>query len=467
MTTLKRISALALALVFVLAMFAVPTKSAQADETFDVGSGGSPGDIVIKSDGQTSSELTLLYNNKDCNFVVTSGAGNVDLSATTGTSTVVEGVLPGEATIRIENNNDVTDFRTVNVRVIQQLEVVLNNNSASFASIGDTAVFSAAIKPDAFADKFTLNWSSENNNVATVSPSTTNATNSTYTSGTTATVTAGAVMGDTKVKVSTSGSTTYFRMGSAEITIGNDLTGVNLTIDGTKKFYDWQSFLSNATVMLRNANVDYPANCRVEWYSNNKDVAEVIGDSTTLLPSGHDSLATATIKTKANGRATITATIINPTNSSKKYSKSYQLVVEKPVPTIRLTTDTNELNASRRTAYLTVAVTDPTGTIDSNGAIRMTSSNSRMTSVSAGTVYMSGFYAYPYAYAHYNGTATITARIAGTREEASVTLRTTGLSYLPQTGQNGAALYVIGGLCLIMFVTAGALYIRRKKSIEG
>ncbi|MBQ2769892.1 MAG: LPXTG cell wall anchor domain-containing protein, partial [Clostridia bacterium] len=175
-------------------------------------------------------------------------------------------------------------------------------------------------------------------------------------------------------------------------------------------------------------------------------------------------VATGSFKTKRNGTATITATMKGSDGST--ISESIKITVDKKLPVLDLDGASN-MNASQRSLTLTATLDDnDTGTYVGNERIRWEVSHPDHISITSYDSRLSNYKAQVTIRSRYNiEKARVYVYMADNADINHYhTVYVTGLSYLPQTGQDTTILYVVGTLCAAMFLTAGVLYARRKSS---
>lgn len=420
---------------------------------------------------QIGADLTLTA----AHVVEASDAVGVDWSVASGTSvtltpdpldplkvTVHANGIPGVAYVRATSRavdgsgNHLTQDCKIIVR--QNVDVNITTASPIDMETGDASVLvTAAVLPASLgSDKYKLVWTSSDSSVASVSPSSLPSLTASVTPGShagSATITAKVVSLDG----------TY--IGGAQDTVTVNVTNTNpyLVLSSSQTSFADYGLTQTVSLNLYNggSGTNYAADAAVQWTLSNNDVIQLTGSSAALSSSA----GTATFTTKKNGSVKLTAAI-KDTAGNYTLSDSITITVAKPVPTLSLDGDST-MNASNRNGYLTAALTqNPGSAVASNAALRWSVDNSKLATVT-GDANMTNYSANATVHSLYNGTIRVTVAL---RSDSSVstyhTMYITGLSYLPQTGQDGTVLYIIGGACLVLFATAGILYARRKKSAQ-
>ncbi len=352
------------------------------------------------------------------------------------------------------SSNHLTQDCKIIVR--QNVDVNIVQSALSFNAGEPSYQVTANVTPGTIdPSKYYLQWTSSNAQIATVSPAAQPSLTAWVTPGTkggTATITAKVISLDGAY------------IGGAQDTLGVTVINNNPYLDLTSpqtSFPDYGLVQAvSLTLFNGGGSTPYATNAAITWTLSNNDVIQLTSSS-AALSSGTGS---ATFTTKKNGTVKLTATIKDA--SGNALSDSVTITVAKPLPTLSLEGDSN-MNASNRNGHLTAALTqNPGNAVASNAALRWSVDSSKLATVT-GDANMTNYSANATVHSLYNGTIRVTVAL---RNDSSVsayhTMYITGLSYLPQTGQDSTVLYVIGGACLVLFATAGILYARRKKNAQ-
>lgn len=384
-----------------------------------------------------------------------------DPTSRSTSATINTSGIPGVSYVRATSKdtdgsgNHLTQDCKIIVR--QNVDVTITTSPLSINTGEPSYAVAAAVTPSTIgSDKYYLQWTSSNNSIATVSPSAAPSLTASVTAGThpgSATITAKVVSLDG----------TY--IGGAQATLGVTVFNSNpyLVLSSSQTSFADYGLTQTVSLNLFNGGGSsvHGTNAAVKWTLSNSDVIQLTSSSAVLSSSA----GSATFTTKKNGTVTLTAAI-QDTSGNYTLSDSIMITVAKPVPTLSLDGDSN-MNASNRNGYLTAALTqNPGSAIASNAALRWSIDSSKLATVT-GDANMTNYSANATVHSLYNGTIRVTVAL---RSDSSVstyhTMYITGLSYLPQTGQDSTVLYIIGGACLVLFATAGILYARRKKNAQ-
>ena len=377
---------------------------------------------------------------------VETGGANVTLSSTSADSTTVTGVNPGtSATVKITLTDSATGTpytatATINVTAmtISDTAVTLDGGSSKTLTVGNVAPSS------------TTTWASSRDAVATVNSSglvtavgagtaTITATNGTQSK--TCTVTVNPII---TITPTTQNITAASTAGSIQLTVqyGGDLIGTASTIS---------------------------------WGNSNSTAGSLTVAPTTFTTSGSSLVATATFlsnSTGVNATTTVTATIAG----SGSYTASKTSTVN--VRTARYLTiegDTT-LNKSDRYGDYTVTLHEANGTVvnDDTSTVHWSWSSSYLSLSSAALndsrAVMTDGVGKIQLYARYNTSSSGTRVYAWINSDSGNKVYSTvvisGLSSLPQTGQDMTLIYVLGGAAAALVAVAGVWYgIRKKRTV--
>lgn len=381
-------------------------------------------------------------------YAWTKGNDNVDLSAASGAATTVTGIHVGSTLVTLTGNDD----SLVSANTSVTINVVAMTISASTLALEGGATSTLTVSN---AVPSSISWSTDNAGVATVAGGVVTAVG-----GGTAHITATSTpaSGDTQTKTCT-------------VTVSPKITLLpatqNITLAST-----------STTVQLK---VDYggdlvSASSTVAWGNSNSTAGTLTSAPTTFTPSGSSFICTATYlsnSTGVNGTSIITATI----NGAATYTTSKTATIE--VRTARYLTLTGDstLNSSDRYGNYIVTLHEADGSVvnDDTSTVHWSWSSSYLKISSAALndsrSDMEDGTAEIQLYARYNTPTAGTKLYAWINDDSahkvSYTIYITGLSSLPQTGQDFTLVYVFGGLCAALLVAAGVWYGIRKKRVTN
>ena len=470
MTITKRFFTAALALAFVLTLIALPAPAHAADPTGL--SLDASGDVTVENGDTHTFNATLTVADAEEHTVEwtiggekASAIASLDKSTTTASGTdkhtvILTAEFPGTVTVTAQaldgNGNAISGAKkTCKVIVRQELTLDSANGDSATLEIGSGAkgTATADVSPSGFdsSDYYRIDWSSSNEKAVKISGTSKTAPYVPISEPDPA-VTIGA-------KLVPNGPHFYTKHGSDAFTVEITSSDPYLTIDkDPSSTITSHGYPGTVTVTLVNAPAGEDA--AVSWKNSASSVIKETSKDTEILTGSTD--ASYYFNTVKNGSATITATV---TVGGKKLTKSVTVKVNKPMPFLTLDGD-NHMTASNRNITLTAKLDDNgTNTYDGDERIHWSSSNDKLVSIISHDQYLRRYEAEAVIRSHYNGTGIKINVWMGNNDDISAyhTVYVTGLTYLPQTGQDTTLLYVIGGLCVLMFASAGVLYARRKK----
>jgi len=412
-----------------------------AGQSYTIPVGGTV-DLTATPTGAPVGTLTYTWNN-------TTGGGYVNLSSTTGDTITVTGMIPGTATnITVTASDDggpdpvTSSAITINVvaMTISNSTLTLNGGAAQTLTVGNVSSGSTTV------------WSSSRDVVATVDPNTGYVT----------------AVGAGQAVITATNTPTLGAVQTKTCTVT-----VNPIITITPATQNITSASTSATIQLK---VDYggdliTSSSTVTW-SNSNTTAGSLSAPTAFTTSGTSLICTATYTSNSsgtNGSSTITATI----NGAGTYTSAHTATVN--VYTARYLTleGPTALNSSSRYGTYTLTLHEADGTVvnDDTSTAHWSWSSSYL-KISSATLNdsradMEDGQAQIQLYARYNTPTTGTKLYAWINDDssnrASITIYITGLSSLPQTGQDFTLVYVFGGLCGALLIAAGVWYAIRKK----
>lgn len=384
-----------------------------------------------------------------------SSGTNVSLSALTGATTTVTGLLPGtSANITVTAIDSAapgtpyTSVVTINVTAmtISNSSLSLTGGSTQTLTVGNIATASATV------------WSSNNTGVATVDASSGLVT---AVGGGTAVITATNTPTDPTASVQTKTCTVSV---SPIVTITP--TTQNITTPSTAGSI--QLTVQYGGDLITTAS-------SISWGNSNATAGTLTVAPTTFTTSGSSLVATATFlsnSTGVNATTTITATI----SGTGTYSTAKTSTVN--VRTVRYLTLEGDtaLSSSDRYGDYTLTLHEANGDVvnDDTSTAHWSWSSSYLALSSASLnddrAVMTDGVARIQLYARYNTSSSGTRLYAWINDDSGnkvyTTIVITGLSSLPQTGQDMTLVYVLGGTAATLLVAAGVWYgIRKKRTV--
>ncbi|HWP21865.1 MAG TPA: Ig-like domain-containing protein [Candidatus Cryosericum sp.] len=380
-------------------------------------------------------------------WTVTGGA-NVSLSATTGTPITVTGLQPANgivvtATLYVAGvPTAVTSSVTINV-----MPMTISETSKNLVG-GDS--FTLNVQRTASAG--TLTWSTTDASVATVAGGLVSAVGA----GTTTIKASYTYLANTQEKTCTVTVTPIINLTPAS---------ANITTSGGSQTY---------TLTVQYGGTIYAAGSVVEWSNNNGAAGSITSSSTALAGSPLSATATFTAPTTmTNASATITA-LLRGTGSNTTTKTA--TVNVRNTRYLTISGDTNLSSSDRYGNYIVTlheangdVVNDDTSTVHwswTSSYLKVSSAalNDSRADMEDGSAEIQ-------LYARYNTPTAGTKLYAWINDDSahkvSYTIYITGLSGLPQTGQDFTLVYVFGGLCATLLVAAGVWYGIRKKRVTN
>lgn len=414
-----------------------------AGESYTLPVGGTV-TLTANTSGTPTGTVTYSWNQ--------SSLTNVYLDSTTAQVVTVTGMIPGTSTtisvtVDDEGASDPVTSAAVTITVtpmtISNTTLTMDGGSTQTLTVGNVSAGSTTV------------WSSSRDVVASVDPNT--------------------------------GYVTAVAAGQAVITATNTPTAgavqtktctvtVNPIITISPATQNITSASTSATIQLK---VDYggdliSTSSTVAW-SNSNTTAGSLSAPTAFTPSGTSLVCTATYTSNAsgtNGSSTITATI----NGAGTYTASKTATVN--VYTARYLTleGPTALNSTSRYGTYTLTLHEANGTIvDDDTSTAHWSWSSSYLKISSAALNesradMENGQAQIQLYARYNTPTSGTKLYAWINDDSAnrvpITIYITGLSSLPQTGQDFTLVYVFGGLCGALLIAAGVWYAIRKKRVN-
>ena len=395
---------------------------------------GTPDGVMSYSWASSSGTAVSISDPTIANPTIT---GLVPGGSATLTVTAVDSAVPG---------TPYTASVTINVTAmtISNTTLALNGGATQTLTVGNISSGS------------TTTWSSSDTAVATVDASSGLVT---AVGGGTATITATNVptSGDTQTKTCT-------------VTVSPIITIAPTT----------QNITAASTAGSIQLTVQYGGNLittasTISWGNSNATAGTLTVAPTTFTTSGSDLVATATFlsnSTGVNATSTVTATI----SGAGTYSVARTATVN--VRTARYLTLEGDatLNSTDRYGDYTLTLHEADGSVvnDDTSTAHWSWSSSYLSlssaTLNASRAVMTDGVARIQLYARYNTTSSGTRLYAWINDDSSNRVYTTivisGLSSLPQTGQDMTLVYIMGGAALALLAAAGVWYgIRKKRTV--
>ncbi|MEN6339904.1 MAG: LPXTG cell wall anchor domain-containing protein, partial [Clostridiaceae bacterium] len=242
-------------------------------------------------------------------------------------------------------------------------------------------------------------------------------------------------------------------------------TSANITTAGGSQTF---------TLTVQYGGVIYASGSVVEWTNSNGTAGSITSSSTALSGSPLSATATFTAPTTMTN-ATTTLTALVRGTSSNTTTKTANIDVRN-TRYLTISGDANLSNSDRYGDYV-VTLHEANGTVvnDDTSTVHWSWTSSYLKISSAALndsrADMEDGTAQIQLYARYNtptaGTKLYVWINSDTAGKISQTIYITGLSSLPQTGQDFTLVYVFGGLCAALLVAAGVWYGIRKKRVDN
>ena len=368
-----------------------------------------------------------------------SGSHSSLSSPTTGTSVTVTGLSVGDSTIRLtatDPSDSTTDYAEQTISVTA---MYLTSSSITLAP-GSTS----QIVPNNYTG--TITYGTGSSAVATVSSS--------------GLVTA---VGSGTTNITVTNTPAH---GGATQTLTYAVTVPTVAISPSSQTISAASTSVTVTLNVTNGGTLLPDGTTVTWSNSNTSIGAISSTSTTLS-GGSTSITFTSNASATNGTATITAQIGTYTRTAR--------VIVSTATHLEIVGDT-DLNKSNRTETYTVYLKNPDGTTVDNdsGTVHWSWSSSYLSltsdDINDNRADMHDGEAHIQLYARYNTPS------AGTRlyvwvnsddgDKIYHTIYITGLSSLPQTGQDMTLVYIFGGLGAALLAATGVWYgIRKKRTV--
>ena len=394
---------------------------------------------TVNQDGDTSG-LTYAWT--------TTGSG-ISFSDTSSANTVVTGVTPGTSNLVTFKGYDTTDpdgdtaSLTITVLTMSISETSVTMTGGTTHKLDVSNVLAGSV-----------NWHSSDTNVA--------------------------IVDSTGLVTAVGGGTTTITAESAPAGADSQtktcVVTVNpiVTLSPASQTINAASTSATLTLSVQYGGNLIPSSSTVTWENSNSSVGSLTAASSSFTESGGVLYSTATFTSTSagtEGSTTIKATINGSSYSTYKTSDftvktARYLTIEGP----------SSLDKTTRTGTFTVYLHEADGSIvnDSSSIVHWSWSKSYLSITSDDLndrrADMHGGEAHIVLYARYNTPSSGTKLYAwindGYDDRVYHTITITGLSSLPQTGQDFTLPYVLGGLGGALLIATGVWYGIRKKRSE-
>ncbi len=388
-------------------------------------------------------------------------------AANTGTSITVTGVAPGTATVTA-TYADATATPAVNTVKTIDLTVTLKGTvtvspATQTLTVGETVNMAVAGNSlDTTTYPGTYAWSSSNTAAATVDAN-----------GKVTAVAAGTA-NITATFTGTNPQVTATTAAAAVITVNAAPATPTLSIGANPTSLTSANQASTVTVTLNNPNSSFVSNNVVAWSINDKGATSTNVAQFSPAPGTNltNNVGLAQIIAKASGTTVVTATLT--ASDGTKLSKSIEIVVSLPNPTLGLSSDVQTLTSRNQRSTLTATLTNANAATPATSAVKWWcdsadsngnfdgKADSKVVSIASSEKELRAGVATAYVKAVNNGTVRVYCQTAS-GVTTYHTIYVSGLAFLPQTGQDMTWVYVLGGACVALIAAAGIVNARRKK----
>lgn len=445
-TKWTRAAALLFSLALAFALIGVPISALATVDNVSISAGSSTtirvGDQLTLNAVVNASPSTSTLTNPVYSWTPTA-AGILSMTPTNSTSTTVTGRTAGTQTVALDVHDDVT---TSNVR--GTIDVVVSPMtvapSTTTLAIGNTVT----LVPNSYTN--TVSFGSGNPAVATVDTST-------------GVVTAVAAGTTTITVTNTPLNSMPQQYAYATITV----VAPTVTLNPPSQTLTSGNATTALTLSVTNGGTVIPTGASVTWGNTDNGIGTLSG-ATTVNSSGIATVNFTSSTAATNGTSTITAIVGGITRTATvSVSTAKKLHIDGP----------SSLDKTTRTGTYTVYLQNPDGTVytaDSTSTVHWSWSSSYLSltsdSINTNRAHMHSGEAHIQLYAKYNTPSGGTKLYAWLNDDTGGkiyhTITISGLSSLPQTGQNMTLVYVFGGLSAALLAAAGVWYgIRKKQTV--
>lgn len=443
--TWTRAAAVLFSLALALVVIGVP-KSALADVTNITLAPASPQVIAIGGSVTVTPTLTQTGTTTNPTYSWSvSPAGVITPTSATTSSVTFTGVAAGTATVTLTALDD-GDVAGSKPGATQTYTIYVSSLSVSldfpYRAPGATATATASN----YAGSIT-SWASSNNSVATVVSS----------GASTATVTA---VGSGTANI----TATCTLPNGATQTASAPITVPTVTLNPPSQTLTAGSAATTLTLSITGGGTVIPTGSAVSWSTSDGSIGTLSG-ATTVNASGVATVNFTSSAAATNGTTTITATVGGISRTATvTVSTAKHLDIQGPA----------SLDKTTRTGTYTVYLRNPDNTVytaDSTSTVHWSWSSSYLSltsdSINNNRSHMHSGEAHIQLYAKYNTPSGGTKLYAWINDDTGGkvyhTITISGLSSLPQTGQNMTLVYLFGGLSAALLAAAGVWYGIRKK----
>lgn len=384
---------------------------------------------------------TVVYN-------WTNNTGSIiSLSGTSGNPVTVTGLIAGTGSISV-NAKDDGDTAGSLAGTTQPYNVIVDPMTVS---LGPTSTIAIGGTTTATASSYTgtISWTSSNNSVATVNSSTG--------------VVTGVSSGTANIIATNDpdGSAAPTQTAYATVTV----VSPTVTLNPPSQTLTSGSATTTLTLSVSNGGTVIPTGASVSWGNSDTAIGTLSG-ATTVNSSGVATVNYTSSAAATNGTSTITAIVGGITKTATiTVSTVKHLDLVGPA----------SLDKTTRTGTYTVYLRNPDNSVytaDSTSTVHWSWSSSYLSltsdSINNNRAHMHSGEAHIQLYAKYNtpsgGTKLYVWLNDDTGGKIYHTITISGLSSLPQTGQDMTLVYVFGGLSAALLAAAGVWYGIRKKN---
>lgn len=438
-TIWTRAAAVVFTLALVLVMTGLPNVALATVDTVEITTTSSTtlrvGDQITLN--SSINAVTLNPLNSPVYSWTPTAAGVISMSPTNAASTVVTGRTSGSQTVTLavhdaDTATDVTDT----------IDITVSPMTIAFSSVTlAPGTSSSSLSPGNFTGS--VAYSTSNANIATVN---------------------------------SSGVITAVASGTATITVTNTpsnsapqqtqtcvVTVPTVTLSPSNQTLTTGSATTTLTLAITNGGSVIDDGDTVNWSTSNGSIGS-LSSPTSTVSGGSATINFTSSAAATNGSTTITATVGG-------YSRTATITVT----TVKYLDiqGPSDLNKTTRTGTFTVYLKNPDGTVydDDTSTVHWSWSSSYLSltsdSINNNRAHMHNGEAHIQLYAKYNtpsgGTKLYAWINSDTGGKVYHTINISGLSSLPQTGQNMTLVYLFGGLSAALLAAAGVWYGIRKK----
>ena len=384
-------------------------------------------------------------------YTWTNNTGSIiGLSGTSGNPVTVTGLIAGTGSISV-NAKDDGDTAGSLAGTTQPYSIIVDPMTVSLAA--STIAIGGTTTATANASTYTgtiTGWSSTNNSVATVDSATGVVTG---------------VSSGTATIIATNdpaGSAAPNQTASAVVTV----VAPTVTLNPPSQTLTGGTAPTALTLLVTNGGTVIPNGAIVNWGNDNTAVGTLSAATSTVNASGIATINYTSSAAATNGTSTITATVGGfSRQATVTVSTTKHLDIVGPT----------SLDKTTRTGTYTVYLYNPDNTIytaDSTSTVHWSWSSSYLSltsdSINTNRAHMHNGEAHIQLYAKYNTPSGGTKLYAWLNDDTGGkvfhTITISGLSSLPQTGQDMTLVYLFGGLSAALLAAAGVWYGIRKKN---